>query len=74
MTYEEICPYLAAHYDGFTAEVVANMTPRQTQVYMNAIPKLFYGQDGQAQPQKPMTNAELVQEAARMGLPSPKNY
>ena len=72
MTYKDICTTLAAHYDGFTDEVVANMTPAQCQVYINDIPKHFYGQDGQMK--KPTTNAEYVEMANQLGLPSPKNY
>jgi len=75
MSYEDICTTLAQHYSGFTAEVVASMTPAQTQVYINALAKQLNPQDGQAgQPLKPLTDAECVEESKRYGLPEIKNY
>jgi len=73
MTYKDVCTTLAAHYSGFTDEVVANMTPYQSQVYINAI----YAQQGdgaESVPQKQMTNADFVEQARLLGLPTPKNY
>lgn len=65
---------LSRYYPSFSPEVINNLSTFQFHNYMKNIAEIEKMFNGVKEKQKPKANKELVQEAKKIGLKTPKKY
>jgi len=68
---------LSRYYPSFSPEVINDLSTFQFHNYMNniaEIEKMFHGGKEEEEKEEPKSNEELVQNAKRLGLKTPKKY